>query len=489
MHLNKLPIFIFLSLLTLLSSCSNTSDEFDMYFNNIYPEIEEETIQTEQVTEEYMELILDSKPKKAINLLNDQVIPHHKILLDKLSNVDLTEADLIEFNKLSQEITQIKLDQRLYSKNLFEDAITAHEQENLEDFNIDNATKGMYTLNEQYINKLSEQVDYAEKLSNNYDTLKFDRINSILVDINTLNNAYDELIEHFSNHIDVFSEKTNNAFDEALLNDQGNPEIVLDGEMTIFEDTFLLEGNSNLLSGAILNVKSYQYGSENPYFTGDFQVDEDGHFELEMESDKKALDNEPFTIEIAYLPETSDDLAAHDIYGKRGEKLTGPFKKKYTEHKQTRFGAFAYAYLNLTPGDKANFQHVPHDKPEDYGDVDVWMDKDNVEIKDNYYDITMKSNLNELVHIDGTVMVDNDELTDFTSNTTVGPDGSFRFRIPKPNVEKTEGSSVAIKIEATSEGAIETEEIYGKFGGDFEGELTKETKRGKKIEYHLNLDN
>src|SRR5690625_6988942 len=74
-------------------------------------------------------------------------------------------------------------------------------------------------------------------------------------------------------------------------------------------------------------------------------------------------------------------------------------------------------------------------------------------------------------------MVDNDELTDFTSNTTVGPDGSFRFRIPKPNVEKTEGSSVAIKIEATSEGAIETEEIYGKFGGDFEGELTKETKR------------
>src|SRR5699024_8301453 len=138
-----------------------------------------------------------------------------------------------------------------------------------------------------------------------------------------------------------------------------------------------------------LNVKSYQYGSENPYLTGDFQVDEDGHFELEMASDKKALDNEPFTIEIAYLSETSDDLATHDIYGNRGEKLTGPCKKKYTEHKQTRFGAFAYAYLNLTSGDKANFQHVPHDKPEDYGDVDVWMDKDNVEIKDNYYDITM----------------------------------------------------------------------------------------------------
>src|SRR5699024_11947715 len=105
------------------------------------------------------------------------------------------------------------------------------EQENLEDLNIDNATKGMYTLNEQYINKLSEQVDYAEKLSNNYDTLKFDRINSIRVDINTLNNAYDELIDHFINHIDVFSEKTNNAFDEAILNDQDNHEIIIDMEM------------------------------------------------------------------------------------------------------------------------------------------------------------------------------------------------------------------------------------------------------------------
>src|SRR5690625_6869734 len=125
-----------------------------------------------------------------MNLLNDQVITHHKILLDKLSNVDLTEADLIEFNKLSQEITQIKLDQRLYSKKLFEDAITAHEQENLDDFNIDNATKGMYTLNEQYINKLSEKVDYSELLFNNYDKLKFDRINLLRVVINNLYNIY-----------------------------------------------------------------------------------------------------------------------------------------------------------------------------------------------------------------------------------------------------------------------------------------------------------
>src|SRR5699024_2270346 len=141
LHLNKLPMYIFFSLTILLSSCSNTSDEFEVYFNDIYPDIEKETIQTEQLTEEYAELLLDSKPKQAMELLNDEVIPQHKDLLDKLSNVDLTEPELIEFNKLSQEITQIKLDQRLYSKNLFEDIIAAHEKENLDDFNIDQATE------------------------------------------------------------------------------------------------------------------------------------------------------------------------------------------------------------------------------------------------------------------------------------------------------------------------------------------------------------
>src|SRR5699024_12804446 len=109
------------------------------------------------------------------------------------------------FNKLSQEITQIKLDQRLYSKNLFEDIIAAHEKENLDDFNIDQATEGMHILNEQYVNKLNEQDDYADELSSNYDTLKFDRINSICLDIDTLYPACDELINDFFNIIYIFS--------------------------------------------------------------------------------------------------------------------------------------------------------------------------------------------------------------------------------------------------------------------------------------------
>src|SRR5699024_11826297 len=76
-----------------------------------------------------------------------------------------------------------------------------------------------------------------------------------------------------------------------------------------------------------------------------------------------------------------------------------------------------------------NFQYLTNDKPEDYSDVNVWMEEEKVEIKDNYYDVTMKSNLNELTRINASIVVNNNEHSGFTSNTTVGPDGSFRFRI------------------------------------------------------------
>lgn len=488
LSLDKLKSFIFLSLLIILSSCSNSPDEFDTYFNDTYPEIEDKAVQAEKSTQEYMNLILGAEPYEAIELLNNQVIPQYEVLLEKLDNVDLTDTGLAKFNKLSQEVTKINLEKRLYSKNLFEEIITAHEKGDLNESPEANAVDGMHDLNEKYLKKLDEQVKSSEELADKYDQLKFDRINSISVDLDTLNDAYDELVAIFIESLAELSKnEAKNTIDEALITDQGNSEVMLNGEVTVFEDHFLLKGKSNLLGGSILNVKSYQYGSENPYFKGDFQVDKDGSFELEMDIDKKALDNEPFIVEIGYLPETSDDIDAQNIYGKEGTKLKGPFKHKYTSIKRTYFGAFAYAYLELTPGTTAEFEYQDIDIPDDYGDLNVWMEKESVEKKDNYYDIKMKSNLNELTKIDASVKVVDYDVAGLTSNAIVGPDGSFRFRIPRPDPKKINHEDVMIKIEATSEGAIETEELYGEHGMEFKGDLVNETKRGKKIEYKLHL--
>lgn len=485
---HKLKSFIFLTLLILLSSCSNASDEFNTYFNDTYPDIKDDSSQAKASTQEYMNLILESKPKKAIELLNNNVIPEHEALLEKIEIVDVTEADLVKFNNLAQEIAKINLEKRLYSKSLFEKIITAHEDEKLNELDTEEAVEDMYKLNEVHFEMLDKQVEFSEELVEKHEDLKLDEVNPLTVDVNVLNEAYDELVARFIGSVDKFSEKpVKDKVDEELIVDQGNPEVVFAGDVTVSEDHFLLKGNSNLLGGSILNVKSYQYGSEISYFKGDFQVDENGDFELKMDNDKKALDNEPFIVEIGYSPETSDDVEAQTIYGKEGEKLTGPFKQKYTDIKRTRYGAFAYAYLELTPGTKAGFNYPEIDIPEDYGDLDIWMEKENVETKDTYYDITMNSNLNELTGIKSTVQAPDYDVGGYTSSAIVGPDGSFRFRIPRPNPDEIDNEDVMIKIEATSDWAIETEELYGEHGEKFKGELVKETKRGQKIEYKLHL--
>src|SRR5699024_3403087 len=103
-------------------------------------------------------------------------------------------------------------------------------------------------------------------------------------------------------------------------------------------------------------------------------------------------------------------------------------------------------------------------------------------VHDNYYDVTMNSNLLALTYIKAEVKMPGYELSDFRSTTKVLPDGSFRFQIPRPEVE---GKDVSIEINALSDFAIDTEELYGANGENFEGDLVEPTKKGKKIQYVL----
>lgn len=485
----KLISFIFLSLLILLTGCQNASEEFTSYFNVQYKDLKEDKVKANASTQEYINLMLEDKPNESIALLNDTVIPEYETLLGKIEEIELTEADLIKFNNLFRDITEINLNKHLESKKIFETIITASKEDTLDDFNKDKALEPIKRLNEKHLEKNSEQVTLSKKLVEENDELNLDEISPITIDINVINEAYDELIIHFIVNVDEYNSvaSLNDYFkvDEKLIQDQGNKEVAFDSQIKVLDDKFILTGRSNLLGGAILNVKSYQYGTDVTYFKGDFQVDQHGDFEFEMDINDEKLDNEPFIVQVAYLPETSDDAEAKSIYGKFGEHLKGPFKHKYTHLKETRYGAFTYAYLELTPGNSVNLAPFKSEIPDDYGDLKIRIEPDKVVTNDNYYDITMKSNLTELTHIDARVTVPD---TKVKSNTTVRPDGSFRFRIPRPDAKDIDTKSVVITIEATSEGALETEEIYGQHGEKFKGELVEETTRGKKIVYKLHID-
>lgn|SRR5699024_2713827 len=97
----------------------------------------------------------------------------------------------------------------------------------------------------------------------------------------------------------------------------------------------------------------------------------------------------------------------------------------------------------------------------------------------------MNSNLMALTYIKAEVKSSGHQLSAFRSTTKVLPDGSFRFQIPRPDIESDD---ISIEIQALSDFAIDTEELYGADGENFKGDLVEPTKKGKKIQYILPIN-
>src|SRR5699024_11628164 len=112
----------------------------------------------------------------------------------------------------------------------------------------------------------------------------------------------------------------------------------------------------------------------------------------------------------------------------------GPIANKFKNTKRTRYVAFTYADIELEEGAKTEFGIDTFEEPDDYGEMDIWTEKENVETKDDYYIITMNSNLNELTTIRAEATVPGYETAGSTRSATVRPDGSTRLHVPLPDV-------------------------------------------------------
>src|SRR5699024_9815520 len=129
-------------------------------------------------------------------------------------------------------------------------------------------------------------------------------------------------------------------------------------------------GQSNLMEGSTLTVTVYQFGTDIPNIDGEMEVDHSGNFEFEIPIEEEALDGTPVEVEIGYHPEKEDE-EAKELYGEEGEKLTGPFVRKYTNTSRTRYGAIANTVIELTSGEKQSFEIPNWSKPDDYGELDI----------------------------------------------------------------------------------------------------------------------
>src|SRR5690625_5668121 len=98
-----------------------------------------------------------------------------------------------------------------------------------------------------------------------------------------MNNEYEQLMMMLIESINGSSSNEENETSDIggnILADQGNTEVIFDGKVTI-DETLKIQGKSNLPEDAVLQMKTYEYGTENPYFNGEIEVEEDGGFRSE----------------------------------------------------------------------------------------------------------------------------------------------------------------------------------------------------------------
>lgn len=506
-------LVILMSAFLFITGCSAEDEELSDYVDKVQEALNG-GLDVDESTDEFGQLLADDEPEEAVKVLKEKVIPGYEALIAEYEALDLKGEDAIATNNIVIRLFSNDLDTQRVLSEIFEEILAKADENQVDEINIEAQVDALSEINKEAVAAAEAIHDQVIYLTDTYDFLEleagfdgafedldakgFDEDNELLILMflemvvdkrlsDTIEGDLDEEGSEDANQ-EVETERNESSkdsvlVDEEILVDRGNPNVALDATVTIEDNLFTLIGLSNLIEGSTVYLDSYHYGSDNPYLKEELVVDEDGSFELTFEIDPADLTGDPLTLRLSYQPD-KEAAEAQEIYGEEGEKLEGPFKHKFTSTKRTRHGAFTYAQMEFKEGESQEFGTWNWDEPSDYGDLTIWIEESAIEIKDEYYDITMKSNLHELTQIKADIEVSGYDIAGYTSRTKVMPDGTFRFQIPRPDLN---GEEVIVIIEAESDAAIETEELYGEYGENFEGSLTEETDRGQKIVYKILL--
>src|SRR5690625_3067906 len=339
-----MSLFIFLSLVVALAGCSAAAKERDEYFETTQKNIEDNQEDIQAALDDFVGAVFDSEPEKAIKLLNEEMIPKYEELLDMMDDVELKENELlIELNDLSKKLIEDDMERHLILKELFDDIMGKKETGETEDIDLDATLEEIHKSSKEQAETTDKFVEKLEEGDEEYDDVEL-REKDVPDDVNAeeIYEGYEQIIMQFIESVGGLSSKPKEApdVDEDILADQGNPEVVFDGKVTL-DGKFQLEGKSNLPEGSVLQMKTHEYGTENPYFKGDIPVEEDGSFSVETDIEGGVLDGELLVVRVAYIPDATDNKRNVGIYGEEGEKLEGNFIHPYTDIKRTRQGAFA----------------------------------------------------------------------------------------------------------------------------------------------------
>jgi len=247
----------------------------------------------------------------------------------------------------------------------------------------------------------------------------------------------------------------------------GNFVVALSGEIIEEEDTFVVDGDSNLLPGSILTGEVIVDDGETVFSEAESKVEEDGSFQMDM--DHHVYGDAELIIRFDFEDFDGQEDETFEHYGEDGEELEGPFVYRYSNYDKKK-AEVTIPYDAKEENDLTIKAPDWEEKPDDYGDGRVWF-KD-VEVKEDgrYFYVSGKTNL-----IEGTYL----DIFYFGTNgpTRIQKDGTFESKF---DYEYHEGKEMTLEVEpaSASDQWKDVREHYGDGGSEFVGDFVESSDYG-----------
>lgn len=469
----------------LLVGCSGSLDkELETYLDDVVVDSQEKAYEElDEVEQKYLQALEAGETKEVVAILEEEYIPAVEAVKEDVEAYEAEQEEIEELNDLLiEEYTTFEASLQEKAR-AFEQLMEMESDEDLQAAikTVDEVTE----KSEAYVDALVAFDEKIQKLvdENNPDTsLETDEKRQSMDRDDVQDDVYQEFglfIEGLGYSQEIFD---TGELGESIgtIDAENELQVELIGEVQV-DDGYVIEGESNLPEGAELEAVIYVYGEEaSKGHTA--KTDEDGSFEIEVPD--LDVEDEVIEMQVRFRP-ADQTVELQDIYGEVGEEMEGDYIYRYSSIKRTYHEARVSAFIEADEQDAVVFEQPSWDPPKDYGELDIWVEIENVEEKDDYYNITAESNFVEGTKLTGDIEVPGYETAGFKAYTLVQPDGSFNMQIEKPDVEE----EIIFQLEMLPKSLllIETEELYGEDGEHLKGDLVEEHKDGQKIHVEYSM--
>ena len=471
----------------ILVGCSNSVEkELSNYIENRYFDTNEKAYnELEKIENAYIKKLEAGETDEVLTILNEEFIPKIEEIIDETSSYEGDNEEVIDLNdQLVHQYTALK--DRTETQTKAFQLLTEMESDEDQDEVITLMEKAI-EQSEEFIEAMVTFEDTLEEMIDEHEPeVTAEKVKETEIKPEDAAEMVYNEFGFFMLGIDMDPDiLTSQELDDDL--DDGNAselQVKMDGQIKI-NDGYLIQGKSNLPEDAELEavvlLHREEVSKDHTTYTK-----ADGSFEIEV-PDLDISDGE-MEVQVRFRPaEQVEEL--QDVYGEVGENMEGDYIYLYSSIKRKYHEARMTAYFSASEEGKVAFEKPKWDPPSDYGELDIWMEIEELEEHDAYYDVHVRSNFAEGTRIKGDIEVPNHETGGFQESTFVQPDGSFQIQFQKPDVDEETDVHIILEMLPNSLLYMYTEELYGENGEHIQGDLVEKNKGGQKIHYKYSVQN